>query len=118
METAKEDACNCGARLIKYRILTFYMLKFSEETQTGIYNLYMYHSPQSVDTDGWNSPSCKTRTFLFNIVSIMGADALATQGARASATVILTMLIRNNSVLARLELIIMLKCIVFRYVIL
>ena len=31
------------------------------------------------------------------MVSIMGADVLATQGAKALATMILTMLNRNNS---------------------
>ena len=55
-------------------------------------------------TGSWNPLSCKTRTYLFYIVNIMGADVLATQGARASATMILTnimtMLNRNNSVLA------------------
>ena len=35
------------------------------------------------------------------MVIITGADALATQGARASATMILAMLNRNNSVPAR-----------------
>ena len=43
------------------------------------------------------------RTNLFYIVNIMGADAMATQGARASATSILIMLNGNNSILARGE---------------
>ena len=50
------------------------------------------------DTGSWNPASCKTRTYLFYIVSIMGADVLVMQGARASASMILTMLKRNNSV--------------------
>ena len=53
-------------------------------------------------------PFSKTRTYLLYIVSIMGADVLATQGARTSATMILTFLnqiiqsqhIRVNNVLA------------------
>ena len=46
----------------------------------------------------------KTRTSLLYIVDIMGADALTTQGARALATMILTMLNQINSVPARLGL--------------
>ena len=38
---------------------------------------------------------------LFYIVNIMAADDLATQGARASASMILTLLNRINSVPAR-----------------
>ena len=38
------------------------------------------------------------RTYLSYMVNIMGADVLATQGARASATMIFTMLNRINSV--------------------
>ena len=42
-------------------------------------------------------PQVKQRTYLLCIVNIMGADVLATQGARASATKIFTMLIRIHS---------------------
>ena len=42
------------------------------------------------DTGSWNPSSSKTRTNLFCIVNIMGADVLARQGARTSATMILT----------------------------
>ena len=38
---------------------------------------------------------------LFYIVNVMGADVLATQGTRASATMIVIMLNRINSVPAR-----------------
>ena len=41
--------------------------------------------------------SCKTRTCLVYKINIMAADDLATQGVRASATMILTMLDRINS---------------------
>ena len=53
------------------------------------------------DAGSWNPFSSKTRTNLFYIVNIMAADVLATQGARASATMILTKLNRDNSVPAR-----------------
>ena len=58
----------------------------------------IYTISQYVHDKGWNPSSCKTITYLFNIANIMGADVLATQGARTSATMILTMLNRNNSV--------------------
>ena len=45
--------------------------------------------------------SCKTMTYLFYVFNKMAADDLATQGARASATMILTLLNRINSVPAR-----------------
>ena len=48
--------------------------------------------PQGHGTCGWYPSSCKTRTYLFYIVNIICTDVLATQGARASATMILAML--------------------------
>ena len=45
-------------------------------------------------TGSWNPSSSKTRTHLLYIINIMGADVLATQGARAPATMIFTMLNR------------------------
>ena len=60
--------------------------------------------PHWHDTGSWNSSSHKTRNYLFYIVNIMGADVLATQGARASATMILTMLNQINLVPARQRL--------------
>ena len=53
-------------------------------------------TPHWRDAGSWNLSSCRTRTYLFYIVHIMAADILTTQGAGASATMILTML--NNSV--------------------
>ena len=46
----------------------------------------------------------RPRTHLFYIVNIMGADVLATQGARASAAMIFTKMNRIHSVPARLGL--------------
>ena len=63
---------------------------------------YIYilcHSPHWHDTGSWNPFSSKTRTYLFYIVNIMVADVLATQGARASVTMVLTMLNQINAVL-------------------
>ena len=57
--------------------------------------------PHWPETGGWNLSSCKTRTYLFYMMNCMGADVLATQGARASATMIFIMLNRNNSFPAR-----------------
>ena len=51
----------------------------------------------------WNPSLCKTRTYLFYIVNIMGADVLAMQGARASAKIIFTMLNWNESVTFRVN---------------
>ena len=70
----------------------------------GSINMYLYFyviPPHWHDADSWNPLTCKTRTCLFCIVNIIGADVLATQGARASATVIFTMLNRIDSVSAR-----------------
>ena len=53
--------------------------------------------PHWHDTDSWNSSSFKTRTHLSYIVNIMVADALVSCVARASETVILTMLNQDNS---------------------
>ena len=41
-------------------------------------------------------PHVRQKTYPFYIANIMGADALAPQGARASTTVILNMLNRTN----------------------
>ena len=55
-------------------------------------NMYLYFviPPHWHAIDSWNSSSYKTRTYIFYIVNIMVANVLATQGARASATMILT----------------------------
>ena len=56
-------------------------------------NIYLYFyviPPRWYDTGSWNPSSSKTRTYLFYIVNIMAADVLAMQGARASATMIMT----------------------------
>ena len=60
--------------------------------------------PHWHDTGSWIPSSSKTRTYLFYIVNIIDADVLTTQGASASATMILTLMKRNNSVSACLRL--------------
>ena len=57
--------------------------------------------PRWHNTGSWNPSSCKTRTYLLYIVNIMGVDILASQAARASATMILAMLNQTNSVPGR-----------------
>ena len=47
--------------------------------------------PQWHGTGSGNPSSSKTRSYLFYIVNIMGADVLEMQGARASATMIFSM---------------------------
>ena len=66
--------------------LTLYELNFSEGTKTCAFYVNPLHWHV---TGSWN-PSPKTGTYLFYIVSIMAADVLATQGASASASMILT----------------------------
>ena len=46
--------------------------------------------PHWHDTGSWNPSSCRTITYIFYVVNIMGADVLVTQGARVSATIIMT----------------------------
>ena len=66
----------------------------------GIYCISTFYviPPQWHDTGSWHPFSCKTLTYLVYIVNIMGVDVLATQGARPSTTMILTMLNRINYV--------------------
>ena len=80
-------------------LLTLYMINFQRE-QKHILTFYVI-PPHLYDTGSGNLSSSKTRTYLSYIVNIMGADVLAMQGARASATMILTMLNKINSVIAR-----------------
>ena len=68
--------------------LTLYVLNFSEGTKTYIYILC--HSSTLIWHRYLNPSSSKRRTYTFYIVNIMAADVLKTQGARASATMILT----------------------------
>ena len=74
--------------------LTLYVLSFSEGKK-NISTFYVI-SPHWHDTGIWNPSSSKTITYLLYIVNIMGADGLAMQGARASATMLLTMLNQIN----------------------
>ena len=54
--------------------------------------------PHWYETGSWSSSSCKTRTHIFHIFNVIGVDVLVTQGAKASATMILGMSNRNNLV--------------------
>ena len=76
-------------------ILTHYMLNFSEGTKIQTFTFYVI-PPLWHDTGSWNPASSKSRTYVFYTVNIMGADVLAMQGARASATMMLTMLNKIN----------------------
>ena len=60
----------------------------------GNKNIYTFYviPPYWHDTGRWNLSLNKVRTYSFYIVNIMGADVLVTVGARASVTMILTML--------------------------
>ena len=71
--------------------------KFFQREQNHILTFYVI-PPIWHGTGSWNPSSSKTRTYLFYIINIMGADAMATQGARAAATMILTMLNRISLV--------------------
>ena len=70
---------------------------FRGNKNTHIFTFYVI-LPHWHDTGGWNPSSSKTRANLFYIVYIMGADDMATQGARASATIYWTELIRSPHV--------------------
>ena len=50
------------------------------------------------DTSSGTLSLCEARTNSFYIISIMGADVLATQGAGASATMVVKLLNLDNSV--------------------
>ena len=71
-----------------------YMHVFQRELK-HIFTFYVT-SPHWHDTGSSTRSSSKTRTYLSYTVNIMGADVLATQGARASATMILTRLCWNE----------------------
>ena len=66
-------------------------------------NIYL-HFMSCLHAGSWNSSLSKTRTCLFYIINIMAADVLATQGARASATMILTYVNWVNSVPALVQI--------------
>ena len=76
--------------------------KIFRGTKTYIYMIYTFCviPPNWHDTGSWNPSSSKTRTYLLFIVNIMGADVLATQGARASEAMIFSMLNIIDSVSA------------------
>ena len=80
-------------------VLLLHMLNFAEGTK----HIFTIHAipPDWHDTGSWHPFSSKKITYLFYIVSIMGAGVLATQGTRASAAIILAMLNQINSVPAR-----------------
>ena len=67
-----------------------------QRKQKHIFTFYVI-PPHWHDTGCWNPFLCKTSTCLFYMVNIIDADALVTQGLRASATMIFAMLNRINS---------------------
>ena len=78
-------------------IQTLYVLNSPIENASAIYII----PPHWHGTGSWNPSSCKTRIYLFCIVNIIVADALAPCVAKASATMILAILNWNNSVPTR-----------------
>ena len=70
---------------------------FFQKKYKHVFTIHISHS-STVSGHRWNSSLCKTRTYLFCTVNIMGADVVATQGARVSATMILTQLNQDNLV--------------------
>ena len=83
-----------------YQVAVLNLFRTPEEKNKHIFSFYVTPSHWH-DTGNWNPSSSRTRTYLFYKINIMGADVLATQWARASATMIFTMLNRIKSVSAR-----------------
>ena len=84
-----------SGKVVSILNLTLCTLNFSEEIYVST---ILYHSSTLTWHGSWNLSSSDTRTYLIYIVNIMAADDLATQGARASATMILTMFNHDNLV--------------------
>ena len=96
----------------RLRAITAYN-KAQHSTPFKPFTCYIFHSqprhkltfhvipPHWHDTGSSNPSSSKTITYLFHIINVMADDVLATQGASASTTMILTMMNRINSVTAR-----------------
>ena len=80
------------------------LANFFQRNHKHVFTFYVI-PPRWHAKDNWNPSPYKTRTYLFYIVNTMVADVLVTQGARASATMILTLLKWDNLVPTREELI-------------
>ena len=87
--------------IMTFQGLTLYVLNFSEGTKIYIYVFMSFLHIDMIQVVDWNHSSSMTRTYLFYIVNIMGADVLSMQRARASATMTFTMFNRINLVPAR-----------------
>ena len=92
----------CNRWISNYFLKPFTRVNVLWETKISIIYTIPVHWHE---TSGWNRTSRKSRTWHFYIINTMGADDLATTGTRALATMVLTMLNRNNSFLARWGLI-------------
>ena len=68
--------------------------EFLQREHKHIFTFYVI-PPYWYGKDTENASSSKTRIYIFYIVNIMAADVLATQGNRASATMMLTWLNRD-----------------------
>ena len=89
-----------GYQQTQHRLLNHLRIKFVR----GNINIYLHFiSFLHIDRTQvvGNPSSCKTRTYLLYIVNIMIVYVRATQGARATATMIFTMLNRISSISAR-----------------
>ena len=71
-----------GLEMMIYH-LTFYVINLAAGTKHIVASYAI--PPHWHDTESWNLSLCETRTYLFNVVNIMGTDVLTAQGARASA---------------------------------
>ena len=89
----------CLASIAKQSVNHLRAILFYRE-QEPIFTFHVI-PPHWHDTGCWHPSSSNTRTYLFYLVNIMDADVLATQGAKASTSMIFTMLHQINSVPTR-----------------
>ena len=81
-------------------VLTLYMPIFLRRNiNMCLQFIYFLHTDMTWQIIESNYSSCNTITCLFCVVNIMAANGLTTQGASTSATIILSQLNRDNSVL-------------------
>ena len=83
LQVEKKNSSNTSWKSIKPSACSIFHRKYK-----NISTIYII-PPHWHDTGSWNLSSCKKITYLFFMVNIIIAGVLATQGARASATMIL-----------------------------
>ena len=89
------ESCRCMVSIYQHCVICIWWV--FQQKHKHAFTIFIT-PPHWHDMCSWNLPSYTTGTYLGYMINIIAADDLVVQGARASATIMLNLLNRDNSV--------------------